>query len=230
MANQNSNVFQDLSSDSVLDPLDTTESDSMEQRVDEAEDDNDDSLKDPEGQLSNKFLTKTSQKLSVLTKLVTKLLDEDKIKQLQDSDPALAESLKKDNKFSHLFSVSEKADVAADPQDNALLMRALDDIKINGNKLPLSDIQKLQSNQAFMRTYSALVSGGTPVSEAVKISLSSTYPSAKIGKVPSVLNQASEAVPYQQALPKLTLDEKRLAKKFGISEEDMAKAKLEDNA
>lgn len=224
MADENSAALTE-EEQSILDEYNVTDPDSEEQQVYEADEDNDDSQKDPEGQLSNKFQTKTSQKLSQMSELVTFLLDENKIKEIQQRKPELAERLKRDNKFSHLFE--QKVDDATPSDVEDKVAETLRSIEINGKKLPISDIERAKSNPEFMKRFSALYKGGADRFEAAEYALSKAF-NVTNSRTPSVLTQNSEDVPYKQALPKLSAEEKQIAAIYNISEEELAKAKAND--
>lgn len=226
MADDNSTVLDSEEQD-FLDEFNSSDPDSQEQRVDEADEDDNDSLEDPKGQLSNKFQTKTSQKLSLVSELATFLLDDNKIKELQQRKPELAERLKRDNKFSHLFSESSPGKQVEDTEIKDRIAEALRNVEVNGTKLPASDIDDAMRNPEFMKRASALMKGGADRFEAVEYSLSKAY-GVKNKRIPSVLNASSEEIPYSKALPKLTADEKQFAQIYGVSEEEIAKAKAQE--
>lgn len=227
MADDNSAELT-LEEQELLDEFNSSDPDSEEQRVDEADEDNEEGQEDPKGQLSNKFQTKTSQKLSLVSELATFLLDDNKIKELQQRKPELAERLKRDSKFSHLFSESKADKPAQENEINDRIAEALRNVEVNGTKLPLSDIDDAMRNPEFMKRATALIKGGSDRFEAVEYSLSKAY-GVKNKRTPSVLNMtSSEDIPYTKSLPKLTAEEKQLAKIYGVDEEALAKSKLSE--
>jgi hypothetical protein len=226
MADDNSTALTEEEK-SILEEYNATDPDSEEQQVDEADEDNEDSQEDPQGQLSNKFQTKTSQKLSELSELATFLLDETKIKELEQRKPELAERLKRNSKFSHLFE--GKSEVTRETNDDSKdkISETLRNIEINGTKLPSSDIEDALRKPEFMRRAAALIKSGEDRFAAVEYALSKAY-GVKHNRAPSVLNRASEEIPYSSALPKLSKEEKQLASIYGLTEEELSKAKLTD--
>ncbi len=215
MANENSNAAEE----SLLDDSPVTESDSMEQQIDEAGESSSD--------VDNKFVTKTTQKLGDIEQLAIFSLKGNKqlIKQLKEENPELAQRLSRKKKYSHLFEDDSDESESVDAPIKSELIEAARSLEVNGKRLPASDIKKLQGNKEFMKRYKALVNGGYDAFDAAEEAFSKAYPNLASKKGPSVLSGPSEETPYESTLPKLSDKELKVAKSFGLTKEELQKAK-----
>lgn len=214
MAYDNSNVEEE----SLLDSISETDPDG--QQFEDAEDTTSD--------VDNKFVTKTSQKLSDIEQILALALKGNKkiIQELSNDHPELAQRLQRKKRYSHLFDEDEVQTEAEIPSAGKNeLIQALRLIEIDGKMLPSVDIKKLQGDNKFMKKYNALIKGGYDSFEAAEDAFSSVFPGHN-NKGSSILSRPSEEVPYKAPLPPLTDKEKKLARSAGLTEEEAQRAKM----